>query len=278
LSFVCDQLEALSSWGIPRGLFSLAGLADSVRCTIQDRRPTVIHWDGQDWSYRWHQGRLFYPLPSSNPRSLVEDNWDIFTHSYSPRGGDTVVDIGAGIGTEVELLSRLVGPDGLVVAVEADPDCLRQLRKLVRSRRLNNVVVVHAAVADRSGKAVLQRFGQDGATNTILPADEHATKVVVPQLSLEDLLDGIGATVVNYLKMNIEGAERLALRGFTSSTREIRHWCVSCHDFLGVPEAATRDFVESWFLDRGVPTERFPSTPDRPWANYYVFAPANGPD
>src|SRR4051794_22461299 len=42
--------------------------------------------------------------------------------AYQPKEGDAVVDIGAGIGEQALVLSRLVGPTGKVVCVEANPE------------------------------------------------------------------------------------------------------------------------------------------------------------
>jgi precorrin-6B methylase 2 len=54
-----------------------------------------------------------------------------FTSAYKPKIGDIVFDIGAGIGTEINDFSSMVGDYGRVIAVEADPIAFRRLSKLV---------------------------------------------------------------------------------------------------------------------------------------------------
>ncbi|GAC1364758.1 MAG: class I SAM-dependent methyltransferase [Acidimicrobiales bacterium] len=56
--------------------------------------------------------------------------------------GEVAVDIGAGTGFWTLPLSRLVGPAGLVYAVDVEPVMLEELRTLVTEKRLTNVQVV----------------------------------------------------------------------------------------------------------------------------------------
>ena len=48
---------------------------------------------------------------------------------YQPKPGDTVVDVGAGMGDDTLVFSRMVGPSGRVFSFEAHPDNLRCLQK-----------------------------------------------------------------------------------------------------------------------------------------------------
>lgn len=58
--------------------------------------------------------------------------------------GETVLDLGAGNGFWIEALSRLVGPDGTVIAADVEPVMLDDLRAVVRDRNLTNVEVVQS--------------------------------------------------------------------------------------------------------------------------------------
>ena len=48
---------------------------------------------------------------------------------YQPKPGDTVVDVGAGMGDDTLVFSRMVGPSGRVFSFEAHPDTFRCLQK-----------------------------------------------------------------------------------------------------------------------------------------------------
>jgi FkbM family methyltransferase len=56
--------------------------------------------------------------------------------------GDFVVDVGANVGVFTVLMAKLVGPNGLVLAVEPDAYNLKMLRNNIRINNLNNVRVI----------------------------------------------------------------------------------------------------------------------------------------
>jgi len=58
------------------------------------------------------------------------------------RPGETVADVGSGTGYHTLRLSRAVGPEGLVIAVDVVPDYLNGLRETVRERGIENVEFV----------------------------------------------------------------------------------------------------------------------------------------
>lgn len=58
------------------------------------------------------------------------------------RTGDTVLDIGAGAGTDTLIAARLVGPLGRVFALDITPAMVRRLRELAARRGVGNVEVI----------------------------------------------------------------------------------------------------------------------------------------
>jgi cyclopropane fatty-acyl-phospholipid synthase-like methyltransferase len=68
--------------------------------------------------------------------------------SLSIAPGDIVADIGSGDGYFLSWLSRAVGPDGRVYAVEVDEELVRELEERVRKEELHNVEVLRGAFQD----------------------------------------------------------------------------------------------------------------------------------
>ena len=60
---------------------------------------------------------------------------------------------------------------------------------------------------------------------------------------------------VDFLKMNIEGAERFALLGAESIIQRTKSICVACHDFRADygegEEFRTREFVKQFLIEHG---------------------------
>ena len=130
----------------------------------------------------------------------------------SPVAGDTVIDAGAWKGHFSVIASRLVGPAGKVIAVEPQREMCERLRDRLRRLSINNVHVVHAGLYDREGELRLPR--RTCSDFNLFAAATGSSEFELVKLTT---LDRMHATLhfhcVNFVKMDIEGAEIEALLG-----------------------------------------------------------------
>jgi FkbM family methyltransferase len=135
------------------------------------------------------------------------------------RPGMTVVDVGAHLGVFTVLMSRLVGPDGQVVAFEPTASTRRALAETVQLNGCTNVLVRREAVAAISGTAVFHDVTAFGAKigNSLVPFEESDKTVTVPTLAIDSLGLGVGL-----LKIDAEGAELAVLRGAVRTLQRCR--------------------------------------------------------
>jgi FkbM family methyltransferase len=122
----------------------------------------------------------------------------------------TIVDLGANAGQASTLL-RDRFPDALIIAVEPDPDTAR-----LAARNLNGgsrTRVVAAAVTDHDGTTPFTRLGKWSWGSNVFAAwgASDAPQVEVRSLRLGTLLDEHGLERVDLLKVDVEGAELMAL-------------------------------------------------------------------
>lgn len=192
-----------------------------------------------------------------------------FFRYYSPQVGDRVVSVGAGIGTEAFVLSHLVGPSGRILAIEGDPTAFVQLSMGIQLNSFENVFPFFGVVTNRSDWTEMQLGcirGDDFTTSNILNSHSRGCKFM--SFTLDQILALTEFLEPDLLLMNIEGAEVLALEGLSSLPKRI---VISCHDFLGKPEAATFVDVHMWLLEHGYKTRTFDKKPGMPWEEYYIF-------
>jgi FkbM family methyltransferase len=121
--------------------------------------------------------------------------------------GMIALDLGAHIGYYTRILSKLVGPMGKVLAFEPNPENVEVLRRNLRGYR--NVEIYPYAVSDANGTCTL--FISPGHSNHSLVAGFTQAEGEVEVQAVA--IDGLGLGSVGFIKMDVEGAESLALQG-----------------------------------------------------------------
>ena len=125
------------------------------------------------------------------------------------RPGRIFVDVGAHVGFHSVLAGQLVGPAGKVFAVEPAPWAVELLRANVRRHGLD-VTVLPFAASDAAGTV---RLALDEAHRSGAHLSEAEDAVEVQAAPLDELIPELA---VDVLKVDVEGAEPLVLRGARS--------------------------------------------------------------
>jgi FkbM family methyltransferase len=132
------------------------------------------------------------------------------------RPGMTVLDVGAHHGLYTLLAAKSVGRTGRVVAFEPS---LRERKRLVRHLRVNrcgNVRVAPYALGENAGDAELFVVkGRHDWCNSLRPpdVDERTCTVRVEVQRLDDVLEKLEIGRVDFVKLDVEGAELEVLYG-----------------------------------------------------------------
>jgi FkbM family methyltransferase len=189
--------------------------------------------------------------------------------------GMVVLDIGAHHGYYSLLASQKVGPTGRVIAFEPS---LRERRNLLQHLRLNacaNVQVEETALGDTDGSAEFFIVkGKETGCNSLRPPDvRQPTKAVEVRVArLDDYVRQRNLTSVDFVKMDVEGAELAVLKGATEFLARLPRPIIFCE----VQELRTRpwgyaareivDFLRhrgfSWYVPSADDAVR-PLTPDQ---------------
>lgn len=144
--------------------------------------------------------------------------------------GGVAMDVGAHGGQLARLLASMVGPTGLVVAVEPSGYARSILGPALFVRRVRNVVVVACALGARNGLLVLRtplkRLGAMGwGLANLSAADQQQRESVaepVPVLTLDDLVSGLELTRLDFIKVDIEGHEASFVAGGMATLARFR--------------------------------------------------------
>ena len=154
--------------------------------------------------------------------------------------GQTVIDVGAAVGTYTIALSDLVGASGRVIAIEPLPEQFEVLVSNARSARHKNITCLEFAAGEKSGSCYMAVPRQGGIPNWYMAQVSAAeADAAVLQVALDDLpLTG----TVSFLKVDAEGHDFFVLRGANRLVTE--------HRPVIYAEAAEAE-MEKWLAERG---------------------------
>ena len=169
---------------------------------------------------------------SGNPESVVIDGltfyldpFDSLALSYIPyeleitaliqkyvTSESVAVDIGANIGYHALTAAKIAKQ---VVAFEPEPTNYQLLKKNIEANRFSNVTAVQKGLADRDCELTLHLTPDSAGGHSIID------KGIGIPITLTTLDEFMGGHRVDFIKMDIEGAEGLALKGML---RTLEKW------------------------------------------------------
>ncbi len=161
---------------------------------------------------------------------FLRDAEDYWFHVYKPKPGDVIVDIGAGRGEDVFAFSRAVGPSGHVWAIEPHPVSYRALCRLLELNGLANVTALNLASTDAPADLQIETLPV-WESNYVRVGEPSAASHPVRGRPFDSIAAEQGIGHIDFLKMNIEGAERIALPGCREALARTHNVCIAAHDF-----------------------------------------------
>jgi FkbM family methyltransferase len=195
--------------------------------TAEDSSESGYGW----WRDRWGSELWLHPRYHLDFTIIAFGYYDRALHRYIDRmvgPGMTCFDIGANIGAVSTHLARKVGAGGHVHAFEPVPSLRARLQKNLARNGCDLVVSVHPiALSNANGQAPLAVAGVDAdnqglASLVATGNDRLTTTLVVPTATLDDFVAERGITRIDFIKMDIQGAEILLLEGARRTLSALR--------------------------------------------------------
>lgn len=176
----------------------------------------------------------------------------------------TFVDVGANWGYYTLLAAHLVGQRGRVVSFEPDPRLFPLLMENIEYNGLANVSALQVAAADKAGALILSGYDTNGdnygLSRLVEREQTNATSFQVQARSIDIVLNELELDYIDLLKMDIEGAEDMALQGMIDglSRHRFRRVLLELHPTMlgerGVKPQSILDLMSSmgyngWWID-----------------------------
>jgi FkbM family methyltransferase len=156
---------------------------------------------------------------------LSEQMRDIYSlGKLHVRGGDIVLDVGANIGVFTKKALALGASK--VVAIEPVPanvECLK--RNLQREIREGRVVVVEKGAWDKEDVLEMNIDAGNAAAHSFArQRGPQQTRQLLPLTTIDRIAADLGLPRVDFIKMDIEGAERRAVDGAKDVLKKFHPW------------------------------------------------------
>ncbi len=167
---------------------------------------------------RWQTANGTYWIPTGDrfvlPFNLAEQELKIYgTGAQDVHPGDVVLDCGANIG--VFTAEALNHGAAKVIGIEPAPENLEAYRRNFKDQiAAGRVIVYPKGVWDKDDVLTLHVDEHNSAADTfVINRKETTSEVKVPLTTIDKLVTELKLDRVDYIKMDIEGAEPNALRG-----------------------------------------------------------------
>jgi len=146
----------------------------------------------------------------SNSRLLLDIKG--YNLNYRFKKGDMVVDAGAYNGLSTIYAALKVGPKGKVVAIEPDPYTRQILTRNINLNHLKNVIIVAKGLYSKPTK---MNFDVQGIGSRLQIYNQNIPTINTIRVDSLDniLLKDLKINKVDFIQMDIEGAEVEALKG-----------------------------------------------------------------
>jgi FkbM family methyltransferase len=130
--------------------------------------------------------------------------------------GDVVFDCGAHVGTFTR--KALAAGASLVVAIEPGTKQIGSLkRNFANEISAKRVIIVEAGVWDKEGQ--LELHGNNDLIDSFVLFNPSSQSTRMPVITIDNLVSTLHLRQVNFIKMDIEGAEQQALAGASQTLK-----------------------------------------------------------
>lgn len=178
---------------------------------------------------------------------------EVFTHDsyYFETDNPTpvIIDAGAHIGLST-LYFKYLYPNAKIIAIEPNPETFALLEQNIFENQLDDVTTINAALWET---ATTLPFYRDKTKNRwhstagFLPGawtgDQESAEIQVPTMPLTELIQ----QPIDFLKMDIEGAETTVLKAAESALPLIKHCMIEFHPHERQDQKKLLELLEQHF-------------------------------
>lgn len=203
-----------------------------------------------------NQDGVFLCRPYETDVIIIADEHENFLkEKYQPENGNIIIDLGAHIGKYAIRSGKLVGKEGKVIVVEAEPNSYEILCKNIELNNLQDrIIPLNVAISSKNGK--IPFFVSEGRSNVSSMYTKWSKKIEIDAITIDELIKIHKLERVDWIQMDMEGAEYDAILGASNSIKSgiIKNFIVETHtnqNFDLIPPLLNQQYTIEIFARTG---------------------------
>lgn len=165
---------------------------------------------------------VIYAVRNFEDLTVLNPDFEPFMNAwFRPKRGDVFVDIGSHVGKYTVQVAKIVGAEGLDVALEPHPETFKALRNNIELNDLQNVIARNTAAWNRSGKLNFC-FGGSASEFSAHGKPGKGTIEVEAKTVDELLIHDLKLQRVDWIKIDVEKAETEVLEGLKTTLKKLK--------------------------------------------------------
>jgi FkbM family methyltransferase len=239
-----------------KGLRYVLSLIFTIIASLKNFNVYFIYYDSNATFWIHKVGNLVLRVDDKPNFSIsykrLKSTTNIFLSYYSPKPNDVIIDLGAGIGEDVVVMHQMQQLLGKIYAIEAHPRTFAKLKCMVEMNKFDNVICCNVAIDSEPGRTFISNKANH-SSNRVSKWGE----IQINAITLDEFIAEKRVSRIDFLKLNIEGAERSALAGLMVKNTIVRNFAIACHDKLAQFYNddyfyKTKDFVFEFFKQNSI--------------------------
>ncbi|MEK7161428.1 MAG: FkbM family methyltransferase [Patescibacteria group bacterium] len=142
---------------------------------------------------------------------------DFFIKTIRP--GMTFLDVGANVGYYTALALSVMGKNARIVSIEPNPQSFKYLLKTVAANDGKNVSCIQKAASNQAGSMPIFLNLDNHADNRLYANNMASSSCEVSVETIDKMLEGVGVSKVDFIKIDVQGYEGHALSGMKETIR-----------------------------------------------------------
>lgn len=159
---------------------------------------------------------------TTSPLYRVVEDFDFYTHFYKPGGADKIIDAGANQGFISLYFASLIDPNGIVWSFEPDSKNIDTINKnmALNPDKAPRIEIVDLLLWDKDEMVEFYEAGSVGSSAHYIPDNNNI--VMKRATTLDNWVRENGILQIDFIKMDIEGAELEAIKGALETIKNFK--------------------------------------------------------